>query len=122
MNEMLRMQLLAYDWGERCFGKQHMRDKRVRALRHAEEAIELAQACGVEPELLHHTIDVVYARPAGSPRQELGGSLLTAGVLAIGVCGEPIDQLFFDELQRCLRHDPEHFAKRNDEKMALGLK
>lgn len=35
------------DWGIRAFGCEHMRDPRVRALRLAEETIELAQALDV---------------------------------------------------------------------------
>jgi len=116
-----KLQMLAFEWGTRCFGKDHMINQRIRSLRHAEEAIELAQVCGVELELMHKLVDVVYSRPHGLPRAELGGSLLTAGVLTLILTGESINEILYEELRRCLRADPEDFAKRNQEKIGLGL-
>jgi hypothetical protein len=121
MNEMMRMQLLCYDWGIRCFGKDHMQNRAVRALRLVEEAVEAAQVCNTPKEQLHQLIDVVYSRPHGTLRQELGGVLVTTGVLAVAAIGESLDQLLFDELQRCLSKDPAHFTQRNEDKIQLGL-
>jgi hypothetical protein len=60
------------EWVKRCFGDQ-ANDPGVRALRLAEEAIEFAQAVGVDRVKLQQLITYVYDRPAGNPAQELGG-------------------------------------------------
>lgn len=120
---MAVMQRLAWDWGIRCFGQEHMNSYSIRSLRMAEEAIEAAQACFVDPAVFHKLIDAVYARPIGSVDQELGGVVVTASVLctATGPVGQTLEDLFERELRRCLSKSPEHFAKRNREKLDLGL-
>lgn len=96
-----------------------MFDRAVRSFRLAEEAIEAAQACNVSQEDMHRLVDMVYARPHGDLPQELGGVLVTTAVLAFGHLGASIDELLFTEIERCLSMTPEHFAKRNLEKLAL---
>lgn len=120
-DELRRLAQLAWQWGVRCFGEDHMHDRGVRSLRLAEEAIEAAQACDVTKEKMHQLVDMVYARPHGGLRQELGGVLVTTAVLAFGHLGEPIDDIFFDEIARCLELPPEHFTERNKEKLRLNL-
>jgi NTP pyrophosphatase (non-canonical NTP hydrolase) len=111
---------ICWDWGVRCFGIDHMCDQEVRSLRAAEEMIELNQALGVDPAKLHLLIETVYSRPQGKVHQEFGGVLVTLLVLAeriqldIEVCLE-------DEVHRILSKSPEHFAKRNQEKLDMGL-
>lgn len=121
MSAMDVMTRIAWDWGVRCFGHSHMTNTRVRALRCAEEAVELAQAVGVNRETVLLLVTTVYARPPGSIKQELGGTLLTASVLAHGCLAQSVEQTFEQELSRCLSKGPEHFAKRNEEKIQLGL-
>ena len=61
-----------------------MSDVEERCLRHVEEAIELAQSCGVPRQVVDRVTNYVYGRPAGSPRQEVAGSLIT--LLAAAEC------------------------------------
>lgn len=108
------------DWGERAFGRAHMRDRRVRALRLAEEVVELAQALGVPREQVAGLVEVVYGRPPGTPYQELGGVQLCLLAL-IRVMAEDPDEALLTEVRRVLAKSPEHFAARNQEKLDLGL-
>lgn len=108
------------DWSIRCFGKEHVFDKKVRAIRLAEEAVEYAQAREVPVEQMHLLIDTVYSRPVGEPAQELGGVFVTAVVSAIAEGRDP-DTCFLEELRRVLAKSPEHFHQRNKDKLHLGL-
>lgn len=111
---------IAYDWAVRCFGLGHVHNMRVRSLRVAEEAVELVQAVGLPKEKLHELIDVVYARPPGKFEDEIAGVLMTVNVLCAARQLDP-DQLFEKELRRVLDKPAEHFTKRNQEKIDLGL-
>lgn len=132
-NEMAFLADLAWDWGVRAFGRQHMVDTRVRALRMLEEAIELGQACSLDKETVHLLVDKVFERPVGDPAQELGGVMLTLAVLErliafpspypiYGMRTTGLDYYLRKEVRRCLSKPPEHFAKRNQEKLDLGLR
>lgn len=111
---------IAVDWGKRCFGNTHMTDRGIRALRFAEEAIELAQACDVPQEQIAKLVGIVYSRPRGQYFQEIGGSMVTLAVLC-DLLGIGIEEAFEAEVRRCLSKTPEHFATRNKEKLDLGL-
>lgn len=56
-----------------------------RARRFVEEAIELAQAVGLEGTEVQRILDRAYSRPAGEPLQELGGSMVSLAALAEAV-------------------------------------
>ena len=114
------MTRLAYDWGARCFGREHMVDRPTRALRCLEEAIELAQSLGVSKEYADLLVASVYDRPPGDPIQEAGGTLLTCSVLCHAI-GQTPERVYETELTRCLSKSPEYFAKRNAEKMRVDL-
>lgn len=109
-----------YEWGQRAFGPTHMHDRRIRALRLLEEAVELAQACEVPQQKVDDLVFVVYSRPPGGVRQEVGGVLVTIHAFCAGQ-GINLDQAMEDEVCRVLAKSPEHFAKRNQEKIDLGL-
>jgi hypothetical protein len=111
---------LSFDWGVRCFGMVHMRDKRIRALRCVEEAIELAQACKVDQLQLHKLIDYVYDRPVGVPEKEVGGVFVTAAVISECLNDQP-EAIFEAEIRRVLAKDPSYFAERNRLKEAAGF-
>lgn len=111
---------IVVDWGARAFGLDHMKDPRVRALRHAEEAVELAQALGVPQGQVAQLVVTVYSRPPGDPKQEVGGTMVCLAVLCDAL-GEDPDLLFEAEVRRVLSKSPEHFAARNREKLDLGL-
>jgi hypothetical protein len=120
MNSFNQMQIMAVEWAVRCFGMAHVMDRRVRSLRLVEEAIEYAQSVGTDPEMIHRLTDMVYARPPGEPVQELGGVMLTAAVAADSL-GVMAHEVMFRELRRVLAKSPEHFAKRNLEKIGMGV-
>jgi hypothetical protein len=73
-----------------------------RALRFVEEALELAQAVGVDVETAHKLVDYVFGRPAGEPAQEIAGSMVTlyAAASALGI---DADEAFYAELSRIQR-------------------
>lgn len=115
-----RLTKLSWDWGIRCFGVEHMMNVPIRSLRLGEEAIELMQACKVSRDLAHKLVDTVYGRPVGQVSQELGGVLLTAGVLCEAM-NLDLEEVLFTELSRCLEKDPSVFRQRNQDKLDLGL-
>lgn len=75
--EVTSLQARIGNWVVAALGADGLRDARERALRTAEEAIELAQACGVRREVLHRLVDYVLDRPVGDPAQEISGVLIT---------------------------------------------
>lgn len=119
---MNALHILILDWGKRCFGAEHMANRRLRALRLVEEAIELAQASNVDPEQLHSLIKSTYSRPVGDPYQELGGVVLTAASYAASQFSQDIDLVLLAETRRVLSKPTEHFRSRNQEKLELGFR
>jgi hypothetical protein len=111
---------VALDWAVRCFGAGHVYNRPIRSLRCAEEAVELAQACGVPKKTILKMVDVVYSKAPGEPLQELGGVLLTANLLCAILEAEP-DHIFSVELRRVLAKPTGHFTERNLHKIDLGL-
>ncbi len=109
-------QSVVIEWGERCFGVEHMQDKIVRAARFFEEAAEMVQAVGLPRDHAKRAFDHVYSRPAGDPAQEAGGSANTLMALC-GAIGLSLDECQRAEIERCLAKDPSHFAARNEAKL-----
>lgn len=109
---------IAYDWAIRCFGLDHVTNFPVRALRNLEESAELAQALGVPRETAHLCIDQVYDRPVGNAEQEVGGVMVTLNILCESM-GMDSEALYEQEVRRILKKSPEHFAKRNQEKIDI---
>lgn len=113
-------EMAAWEWAVRCFGVAHCTNRGVRTIRFIEEAIELCQAMGISKEQVHKAVEVVYSRPKGEFSQEVGGVEMTLSVLCTSL-GVSRNALFEKELLRCLEKSPADFAKRNAEKLALGL-
>lgn len=111
---------IAYEWGCRCFGAAHMLNTHTRALRFAEESIELAQACRVSKETMHRLVDMIYAKAPGSQFQEAGGVMVTFSVLCKILEIDP-EKAFDVEVRRCLSKDQKDFAARNQQKNDMGL-
>lgn len=111
---------IAFEWGVRCFGLEHMLNPQVRAIRLLEEAIETAQALNVPIAQALRAVEVVYSRPVGNGYQEIGGTMMTAAILAKSLGYDP-DDVVISEIKRVLALPPEHFKKRNKEKISLGL-
>lgn len=55
---------------------------KTRVLRFLEEALELAQAMGIDKEKALEQVDYTYGRPIGEPAQEFGGVVFT--LVAVG--------------------------------------
>lgn len=109
------------DWAIRCFGSEHVYDIPTRSLRLAEESVELMQACDISKEKALSLVEMVYAREKGTAVKEIGQVLMTATVFCAAQGIEP-EIMFNYELRRCLAKDTAAFAKRNQEKIDLGMK
>lgn len=117
---MKHLQRLANAWAIRAFGKAHVTNSALRALRLLEESIELAQAEGVTRHMVAQCVDVVFGRPVGLANQEIGGVLMTAAVYCS--CNDlDMEEVLLAELNRVLAKPLEQFAKRNQDKIDLGL-
>lgn len=112
--------VIALDWDVRCFGRDHVFNGAVRSLRVAEEAIELVQSFDIEKEKALALVEMVYSRPKGNPRQEIGGVMMTITVMCAAM-GDDTDDILLTEMRRVLEKSPDHFAKRNQEKLDLGM-
>jgi len=62
-----------FSWCRYTFGDKIALDTKIRALRVLEEAIELAQAEGVDEATAQAWVKHVYSRPVGEVYQEAGG-------------------------------------------------
>lgn len=107
------------DWVMECFGEQHM-GVEERAARLLEEAIEAAQAAGVQADAMHKLVDYVNARPAGSLTQEIGGVSITLLALAQSI-GVSADELEERELARVLSRPIAAWKKRHKVKTEAGI-
>ena len=101
-------QLTIEKWARRVLGDDVFTNTKERALRLAEEALELAQALGVPVDDVHRLVDYVYARPVGEPAQEIAGTMVTLYSVAASA-GIDADEAFEDEVKRI--HTPEIEAK-----------
>lgn len=88
-----------FGWVREVFTNKEANDVPERSLRMAEEALELAQACGVDVATLHRLVDYVMGRPAGKPAQEIAGTMVTLYALA-GALEVDADAAFETELVR----------------------
>lgn len=86
-------------WVRECFTEAEAKDAPERSLRTAEEALELAQAVGVDAETLHRLVDYVFSRPVGKPEQEIAGTMVTLYAMA-NALGVDADAAFETELAR----------------------
>lgn len=116
---MSRLQETIKSWALRVLGRESFANNAERALRVAEEAVELAQCMGVEAADMHRLVDYVYARPAGTPAQEIAGTLVTLYAAAASV-GVDAEEALRAEVERI--HQPEiedKVRRRQAEKRAL---
>ena len=106
-------------WASDTFGRVAL-DTNERALRFLEEAIELAQACGVSVEEALTVATRVYARQAGNYYKELGQSAMTLAVLAEWL-GIDVDDALLCEWRRIQTIPHEEWARRHSEKVEAGI-
>ena len=69
-------------WLSKCFGELIASDRRERAHRFLEEALELAQAASCTEEEAALLLSYVFGRPQGSVEGEIGGVLVTLAGLS----------------------------------------
>ena len=108
-------------WTADLFGERILFDKRERAQRFLEEAIELAQAMGLTALDVALLADTVMARPPGEPRAEIGGVMVTLYALGTSI-GVNVDDAAEQEIVRV--NTPEVRARvlrRQAEKHAAGI-
>jgi hypothetical protein len=86
-------------WVREALGEETASNVPERSLRTVEEAVELAQACGVSAESLHRLIDYVFSRPPGDPSQEIAGTMVTLYSTAAAL-NVDADEAFYAELAR----------------------
>jgi len=109
-----------HGWCRAAFGDDHAQSVKQRGVRMAEEAIEAAQACNVDPAMLHKLIDHIYSKPVGNLPQEIGGVGVTLLALAQAATIDA-DAEEVREFERVLSIPLAHFAARNAAKNAAGF-
>jgi hypothetical protein len=115
----LAMQHRIREWVETRLGKKAMEPKE-RATRVLEEAIELAQACGVDEVTASRLITHVFAKPTGEIAQELGGAALTLLACAEST-GHALDLRALIELDRIETLPVERFRSRQQQNVDAGI-
>jgi NTP pyrophosphatase (non-canonical NTP hydrolase) len=95
---MILLQRKILEWARLTFGPVAT-NKNERALRLAEEAVELAQSVGVERWQVLRLVWSVYSSPAGIPEAELGGVAVTV-LAAAEVLGLEFTEAATKELAR----------------------
>lgn len=106
------------DWVEQMFGTRTNAMERV--TRFLEEALELAQAEGMELEVALRLAFYVFGRTSGDPAQEAGGAGLTllAYCDAKGISADTVERA---ELLRVLSKSPESMRRRHREKTEANV-
>lgn len=77
MQETVPFQQRVRAWMLECFGGDVPGDITERGDRLLEEVLELLQAHGYDRARIPALVDYTYGRPAGEPRQEVGGVMVT---------------------------------------------
>lgn len=109
----------AFAWAGKTFGAINM-SKRERTRRFIEEAIELAQACGLPMDEVCALVSHVYFKPPGEVAQEAGGTGITLLMLC-EVFGVSADVEERRELARVQSIPAQHFRDRHNAKAAAGV-
>lgn len=112
-------QFRVHDFAKATFGASSL-DRKERARRVAEEAIELAQSAGLDWRELETITMHVYQKPPG----ELGQEIVEAALCLMIMCeveGLSLDRLAQKEIRRIRRLDPDHFRARQTAKARAGL-
>lgn len=118
MNALSRLNL---DWAIRCFGTKHVYDPKVRALRIVEEAVELAQAVGVDIKKINACVHQVYQKDRGNVLQEVEGVVMTTACFAAAHLIMDLDDVLLGAMRIALEKPPEYYGERNKKKEEMGL-
>lgn len=95
-------------WMNECFTPATVTNKRERAFRFLEEALELFQAMGCSQEEAQELLTYVFGRPVGEVAQEVGGVMTTLAALC-NAADVNLNQAAVLELNRV--NSPEVMAK-----------
>lgn len=114
-------QRLVTHWAREAFGEAEATDLAQRGVRLLEEAIEAFQACGGDEVIALKLVSFVFARPAGTVGQELGGVAVTTLALA-AAASLSADEEECREIARVLSKPIAEFSARNANKNAAGFK
>lgn len=118
-NEVAAFQSRVAEWVRSTLGAEVASNAAERSLRAAEEAIELAQACGSDVAALHRLVDYVFSRPAGEPGQEIAGTLVSTYAVAAAL-GVDANEVLDVELARINTPEViERVRRRQSEKRAV---
>jgi hypothetical protein len=112
-------QNIVCDWGARMAGRM-IGNRRDRAIRIVEEAVELAQSEQCDSDMIRRVVESVLKRPVGIPKQELGGVIVTTLAYA-GAAGVDAQAIMENEIRKVLGMPYERFHKRIQEKISEGL-
>jgi hypothetical protein len=112
-------QLAVFRWTAETFGLAALTIGE-RALRVLEEAVELAQAAGIDHAQVRTLVDHVFAKPPGALKQEAGGVGLCLLAFA-EACKFSADEAESAEFERVLQLDPGHFRMRHNKKADAGI-
>jgi len=103
-------QSTATRWARATFGDAPVADKQERAYRFFEEAVELAQACGMSAADCVRMVELMYSRPVGEINREVGGVANTLAILCSAL-GVSMGAAAEDEMERCWRNIEQIRAK-----------
>lgn len=113
-------QIEAFEWCGESFGWQHAQSVEQRGVRFLEEAVELAQAAGVDQAMAEELVGYVFGRPVGDLSQEFGGVGLT--LLAFAEAAHVnADDAEAAELARVKSFPRSHWTRRNKAKNDAGF-
>lgn len=108
-------------WVTGTFGEASLQDRRERARRVLEEAVELVQAAGLPKVDASQILKDVYSREPGSVFQEVGGVMNTISAFCAGL---DVDLAHASEAEMIRVEDPKIVGKcrrKNADKAARGL-
>lgn len=107
-------------WHLQTFGEAAFKDKRERAARLIEEALETGQALGLDAYVMHKLVDYVMAKPPGLVNQEMGGVIVCWALLCGSLSGVNPDKIMQDALDDCWKRQAMIKAKHQG-KIAEGV-
>lgn len=107
------------EWAAATFGPI-ARDRRERGLRFLEEALEVAQACGVEKEVTDKLVERAYSRPPGDLDKELGQAQACLAMLSFVADADAMANAKA-EFARCKVIPKAEWDKRHAAKVAIGV-
>jgi hypothetical protein len=116
----LARQIEILQWAIETFGAATAANTGERIRRFVEEAVELAQATGLEKQALLAIIEHVYAKPVGNIEQEIGqvGVSLLGLAQHLNIFADQQEQAEFDRLKSL---STEYWQARQKAKVEIGI-